>query len=107
MKHGPIALIDESMPVVIVANRSDTYSKVLANAAEVRARKGIVIAVADEGDEEVQSVAHEVIHVPPAPDPLSAIVATVPLQIFAYHIATLKGTDVDMPRNLAKSVTVE
>jgi glucosamine--fructose-6-phosphate aminotransferase (isomerizing) len=107
MKHGPIALIDESMPVVIVANRSDTYSKVLANAAEVRARKGIVIAVADEGDEEIQSVAHEVIYVPPAPDPLSAIVATVPLQIFAYHIATLKGTDVDMPRNLAKSVTVE
>jgi len=107
MKHGPIALIDEDMPVVIVANRSDTYSKVLANAAEVRARQGVVIAIADEGDEEIYSVADEVIYVPHAPDPLCAIVSSIPLQIFAYHIATLKGTDVDMPRNLAKSVTVE
>jgi glucosamine--fructose-6-phosphate aminotransferase (isomerizing) len=107
MKHGPIALIDENMPVVIVANRSDTYSKVLANAAEVRARQGIVIAIADQGDDEIRSVADEVIYVPRAPDPLCAIVSSIPLQIFAYHIATLKGTDVDMPRNLAKSVTVE
>ncbi len=107
MKHGPIALIDESMPVVIVANGSSTYPKMLANAAEVRARQGIVIAIADEGDEEIYSVANDVIHVPPIGDPLSAIVSSVPLQIFAYHIATLRGTDVDQPRNLAKCVTVE
>jgi glucosamine--fructose-6-phosphate aminotransferase (isomerizing) len=107
MKHGPIALIDASMPVVIVANRSATYSKVLANAQEVRARQGIVIAVAEEGDSEIRALADEVIYVPPLRDPLSAILTTIPLQIFAYHIATLKGTDVDQPRNLAKSVTVE
>ena len=107
MKHGPIALIDEAMPVVIVANGSATYQKVLANAAEVRARQGIVIAIADEGDREIGAAADEVIYVPKIPDPLSAIVTTVPLQIFAYHVATLKGTDVDQPRNLAKSVTVE
>jgi glucosamine--fructose-6-phosphate aminotransferase (isomerizing) len=107
MKHGPIALIDESMPVVIIANQSRTYAKVLANAAEVRTRGGVVIAIAEEGDTEIGSVANEVICVPAVPDPLSAIVTSVPLQIFAYHIATLKGTDVDQPRNLAKSVTVE
>jgi glucosamine--fructose-6-phosphate aminotransferase (isomerizing) len=107
MKHGPIALIDEQMPVVIVANRSPTYAKLLSNAAEVRARQGIVIAIADEGDEEIAACADEVIYVPAVPDPLSAIISTIPLQIFAYHIATLKGTDVDQPRNLAKSVTVE
>ena len=107
MKHGPIALIDEQMPVVVIANRSSTYAKLLANAAEVQARQGTVIAIADEGDEEIQAHADEVIYVPRLPDPLSAIVSTLPLQIFAYHIATLKGTDVDQPRNLAKSVTVE
>ncbi len=107
MKHGPIALIDENMPVVVVANRSNTYSKVLANAAEVRARQGVVIAIAEQGDEEIDSVANEVIRVPAISDPLSSIVMSIPLQIFAYHIATLKGTDVDQPRNLAKSVTVE
>jgi glucosamine--fructose-6-phosphate aminotransferase (isomerizing) len=107
MKHGPIALVDENMPVVIVANRSATYSKVLANAAEVRARQGIVIAIAEEGDQEIEGMADEIIRVPPTPDPLSSIVMSIPLQIFAYHIATLKGTDVDQPRNLAKAVTVE
>jgi glucosamine--fructose-6-phosphate aminotransferase (isomerizing) len=107
MKHGPIALIDENMPVVIVANRSDTYSKLVANAEEVRARQGIVIAVADEGDPDVNAWADEVIPVPAIGEPLNAILATLPLQMFAYHIATLKGTDVDQPRNLAKSVTVE
>jgi glucosamine--fructose-6-phosphate aminotransferase (isomerizing) len=95
------------MPVVIIANQSRTYAKVLANAAEVRTRGGVVIAIAEEGDTEIGSVANEVICVPAVPDPLSAIVTSVPLQIFAYHIATLKGTDVDQPRNLAKSVTVE
>ncbi len=107
MKHGPIALIDEHMPVVIVANRSTAYSKVLSNAAEVRARQGIVIAIAEEGDDEIENVADEIMRVPAAPDPLSSIVMSIPLQIFAYHIATLKGTDVDQPRNLAKAVTVE
>ncbi|MFQ5699426.1 MAG: glutamine--fructose-6-phosphate transaminase (isomerizing) [Myxococcota bacterium] len=107
MKHGPIALIDEGMPVVVIANRSATYRKVLSNAAEVRARQGTVIAIADEGDSEIGALVDEVIAVPPTPDPLSAIVSTVPLQIFAYQVATLKGTDVDQPRNLAKSVTVE
>ncbi len=107
MKHGPIALIDAAMPVVIVATRSATYSKVLANAQEVRARQGTVIAIAEEGDQEIRAHADEVIYVPAIGDPLSAILAVIPLQIFAYHVATLKGTDVDQPRNLAKSVTVE
>jgi glucosamine--fructose-6-phosphate aminotransferase (isomerizing) len=107
MKHGPIALIDDNMPVVIVATHSDVYSKVLANAAEVRARQAMVIAIADEGDEEIRAYADDVIYVPALPEPLSAIAASIPLQMFAYHIAMLKGTDVDQPRNLAKSVTVE
>ena len=107
MKHGPIALIDDNFPVVVVANQPDTHAKILANAAEVRTRGGIVIAVARVGDAETLSVADEVIAVPPAPDPLSAVIGTVPLQILAYQVATLKGTDVDQPRNLAKSVTVE
>ncbi len=107
MKHGPIALIDEQMPVLLVATSSETYGKVLANAAEVRARGGIVIVVADEGNEEIRNQADDILYVPPAPEPLSAVVASIPLQIFAYQIATLKGTDVDQPRNLAKSVTVE
>ena len=107
LKHGPIALIDEAMPVVVVANQAATYAKLVSNAQEVRARGGIVIAVVEQGDEHVREFADEVIEVPSAPDPLSAVVATVPLQILAYHMATLKGTDVDQPRNLAKSVTVE
>jgi glucosamine--fructose-6-phosphate aminotransferase (isomerizing) len=107
MKHGPIALIDDNFPVVVVANQPDTRSKILANAAEVQARGGTVIAVADAGDSEVASAVEEVIAVPPAPDPLSAVIATIPLQMLAYHMASLKGTDVDQPRNLAKSVTVE
>ncbi len=107
MKHGPIALIDDNFPVVVVANQPDTHAKILANAAEVRTRGGIVIAVARVGDTETLSAADEVIAVPPAPDPLSAVIGTVPLQILAYQVATLKGTDVDQPRNLAKSVTVE
>jgi glucosamine--fructose-6-phosphate aminotransferase (isomerizing) len=107
MKHGPIALVDEGFPVVVVANQRATHSKILANAAEVRARGATVIAVAEAGDEEVLSIADEVIGIPPVPDPISGLLATVPLQMLAYHVATLKGTDVDQPRNLAKSVTVE
>ncbi len=107
MKHGPIALIEDGVPVVVVANQRATRAKLLSNAEEARARGALVIAVAEEGDEEVRDFADDVLWVPEIEDPLSAVVAMVPLQIFAYHIATLKGTDVDQPRNLAKSVTVE
>jgi glucosamine--fructose-6-phosphate aminotransferase (isomerizing) len=107
LKHGPIALVDEGMPIVVVANQQATYPKVASNAEEVRARGGIVIAVVEEGDLRAPEFADEIMEVPRAPEPLSAVLATVPLQILAYHIATLKCTDVDQPRNLAKSVTVE
>ncbi|MDX1649375.1 MAG: glutamine--fructose-6-phosphate transaminase (isomerizing) [Myxococcota bacterium] len=107
MKHGPIALIDENMPVVVIANRSPVYDKVVSNLEEVRARDGQVIALASEGDEEIVSKADAVIHVPELGEHLTALLAVVPLQLLAYHVATLKGTDVDQPRNLAKSVTVE
>ena len=107
MKHGPIALIDEHMPVVVIANRSPVYDKMLSNLEQVRARDGRVIAVVSAGDREVAARANDVIEIPDLGEYLSAIVAVVPLQLLAYHVATLKGTDVDQPRNLAKSVTVE
>jgi glucosamine--fructose-6-phosphate aminotransferase (isomerizing) len=108
MKHGPIALIAEGVPVVIVANQASTYQKVISNAEEVRARGGEVIAIVDEANREAERFADDVIRVPVAEsEPLGAVLATIPLQILAYHVATLKGTDVDQPRNLAKSVTVE
>jgi len=107
MKHGPIALIDEHMPVVVIANRSPVYDKVLSNLEQVRSREGTVIAVASEGDTEIAEKANEVIYVPDLGEHLTSILVTVPLQLLAYHVAVLKGTDVDQPRNLAKSVTVE
>jgi glucosamine--fructose-6-phosphate aminotransferase (isomerizing) len=107
MKHGPIALIDEKMPVVIIANRSPVYDKVVSNLEQVRARDGMVIAIATEGDEAIAEKANDVIYVPDLGEYLTAVLATVPLQLLAYHVAMLKGTDVDQPRNLAKSVTVE
>ncbi len=107
MKHGPIALIDEQMPVVVIANRSSVYEKVVSNLEQVRTREGQVIAVATEGDEEIAEKASDVIWIPDLGDYLTAILATVPLQLLAYHVAVAKGTDVDQPRNLAKSVTVE
>jgi glucosamine--fructose-6-phosphate aminotransferase (isomerizing) len=107
MKHGPIALIDQDMPVVVIANRSPVYDKVVSNLEEVRAREGKVIAIASEGDEAIARSADEVIWVPDLGEFLTAILVTVPLQLLAYHVAVLKGTDVDQPRNLAKSVTVE
>ncbi len=107
MKHGPIALIDAEMPVVLIANRSPVYDKVVSNLEEVRARDGQVIAVATEGDEEIREKADEVIPIPDLGPYLTAILAVVPLQLLAYHVALHKGTDVDQPRNLAKSVTVE
>jgi glucosamine--fructose-6-phosphate aminotransferase (isomerizing) len=107
MKHGPIALIDENMPVVVIAEKGPVYDKVISNLEVVRARDGQVIAVATEGDREIVEKANEVIFIPDLGDYLSALLAVVPLQLLAYHVAMLKGTDVDQPRNLAKSVTVE
>jgi glutamine---fructose-6-phosphate transaminase (isomerizing) len=110
MKHGPIALIDEEMPVVAVVTKNRTYEKVLGNIKEVKARNGIVIAVANTGDEEVIKEEYEIddiIYIPETDPLITPIVLVVPLQLLAYHVADLKGTDVDQPRNLAKSVTVE
>ncbi len=107
MKHGPIALIDEGMPVVIVANQPSVYQKVISNAEEVRARGGSVIAVVEQGNRDASSHADDVIEVPAAPEAHGSVLATIPLQMLAYHVGTMKGTDVDQPRNLAKSVTVE
>ncbi len=107
MKHGPIALIDENMPVLFLATRDSVYEKVLGNMEEVKARGGMVIAVADHDDEELQEKANHLIRIPTTDPLLTPILATVPLQLLAYHVAVLKGTDVDQPRNLAKSVTVE
>ena len=114
MKHGPNALIDENLPVVIIATRDPNdsgsvvrYEKTLSNLKEVKARSGIVIALATEGDEEIKEAADHVIFIPPAPEELLPILEVVPLQLLAYHIAVRRGCDVDRPRNLAKSVTVE
>ncbi len=107
MKHGPIALIDESMPVVALMPRDATYDRMLANIEEVRARDGLVIAVANEGDEAIAEKAAHVITVPAAAELVTPLILTIPLQLFAYHIAVRRGCDVDQPRNLAKSVTVE
>jgi len=114
MKHGPNALIDENLPVVVIATRdvNDSesmlrYEKTISNLKEVKARSGVVIALATEGDEEIKESADHVVYIPPAPDELSPILEIVPLQLLAYHIAVRRGCDVDQPRNLAKSVTVE
>ena len=114
MKHGPNALIDEDLPVVIIATRDvnnpasmTRYEKTVSNLQEVKARSGRVIGLATEGDEEMQANADHVLYVPAAPEELSAILEIVPLQLLAYHIAVRRGCDVDQPRNLAKSVTVE
>jgi glucosamine--fructose-6-phosphate aminotransferase (isomerizing) len=107
MKHGPIALIDENMPVVFIAPRDHVYQKVLANMQEVRARGGRMIAITTEGNGEVGNLVDHQLRVPRTPPLLSSIVTSVPLQLLAYHIAVLRGCDVDKPRNLAKSVTVE
>jgi glucosamine--fructose-6-phosphate aminotransferase (isomerizing) len=107
MKHGPIALIDQNMPVVVIANRSPVYDKMISNLEQVRARDGRVIAIASEGDEAIADKADAVIRIPELGEHLTALLATIPVQLLAYHVATLKGTDVDQPRNLAKSVTVE
>ena len=107
MKHGPIALIDEKLPVVVLAPKGASYPKVLSNMEEVKARGGRVIAVVNEGDIDAGSRADDVMEVPALSEQLAPVLLSVPLQLLAYHIAVLKGTDVDQPRNLAKSVTVE
>jgi len=107
MKHGPIALIDENMPVVFVCTQDSAYEKVLSNMEEVRARKGKIIAVASEGDTHVAKKADHVLFVPHTLGPLMPLLSVIPLQLLAYYIAVERGCDVDQPRNLAKSVTVE
>ncbi len=107
MKHGPIALIDEHMPVVVVATRESSYEKIVSNIQEVKARKGKIIAVVTEGDEVISQMADYVLEVPETIPVFAPVLAVVPLQLLSYHIAVLRGCDVDQPRNLAKSVTVE
>jgi len=107
LKHGPIALIDEDMPVLVIANQGPLYDKVVSNLEQVRARDGQVIALATAGDDEIATKANDVIYVADLGEYLTPALAVVPLQLLAYHVATRKGTDVDQPRNLAKSVTVE
>jgi len=107
MKHGPIALIDENMPVVFICPRDSAYEKVMSNMSEVRARSGRIIAIATEGDHEIHSRADHVIEIPSTLPMLQPLLSVVPLQLLAYHVAVLRGCDVDQPRNLAKSVTVE
>ncbi len=107
MKHGPIALIDENMPIVVIATKKGHYDKVVSNIQEIKARKGKIIAVVTEGDEQVRDLADHVIEVPETMEALTPLLTTIPLQLLSYHIAVLLGKNVDQPRNLAKSVTVE
>jgi glucosamine--fructose-6-phosphate aminotransferase (isomerizing) len=107
MKHGPIALIDSDMPVVVIATHNAMYEKVLSNIQEIKARQGRVIALVSKGDDTISKIADEVIELPDVLECLEPLVATIPLQLLAYHVAVCKGKDVDQPRNLAKSVTVE
>ena len=107
MKHGPIALIDENMPVVAIATRKGSYQKVVSNIQEVKARNGIIIAIVTEGDETVKEMADYVIEIPETEEFLDPLVSVIPLQLLSYHIAVMRGCNVDQPRNLAKSVTVE
>lgn len=107
MKHGPIALIDEQMPVIFIATKNSSYEKVISNIQEVKARKGIVIAIVTKGDRKVKDMVDYVIEIPDANETFLPLLATIPLQLLSYHIAVMRGCNVDQPRNLAKSVTVE
>ena len=107
MKHGPIALIDENMPIVVIATKKGHYEKVVSNIQEVKARNGIVIAIVTYGDTTVKEIADYVIEIPEVVEPLTPILANIPLQLLSYYIAVMRGCNVDQPRNLAKSVTVE
>ena len=107
MKHGPIALIDENMPVVVIATNKSAYEKIVSNIQEVKARKGIVIAIVTKGDKEISKIADYTIEIPDTEEPLTPLLSVIPLQLLSYHIALVRGCNVDQPRNLAKSVTVE
>ncbi len=107
MKHGPIALIDDQMPVVVIATNRSAYDKIVSNIQEVKARKGVVIAVVTEGDEVISKIADYTIEIPDTEEPLTPLLSVIPLQLLSYHIAVMRGCNVDQPRNLAKSVTVE
>ena len=107
MKHGPIALIDENMPIVVIATKKGHYEKVVSNIQEIKSRKGKIIGIVTEGDTDVRELADHVIEVPETLESLSPLLTTIPLQLLSYHIAVLLGKNVDQPRNLAKSVTVE
>ena len=107
MKHGPIALIDENMPVFVIATNRSAYEKIVSNIQEVKARKGVVVAVVTEGDEAIKKLADYTIEIPGTEEPFTPLLSVIPLQLLAYHIAVLRGCNVDQPRNLAKSVTVE
>ncbi len=107
MKHGPIALIDEQMPVVFLCNNQSAYEKIVSNVQEVKARKGRVISIVEAGDKEVKKLSEYSIEIPSTEEPFSALLSSIPLQLLAYHIAVMRGCNVDQPRNLAKSVTVE
>jgi glutamine---fructose-6-phosphate transaminase (isomerizing) len=107
MKHGPIALIDEEMPVFVIATKGDSYEKVVSNIQEVKARKGKLIAIVTAGDKQVKELADHIIEIPPTDPCLVPLISVVPLQLLSYHIAVMRGCNVDQPRNLAKSVTVE
>ena len=107
MKHGPIALIDENMPVVVVATKDPSYEKIVSNIQEVKARSGLVIAVVTEGDKIIHDMADHVFEIPEIDTVFTPILSVIPLQLYSYHIAVMRGCNVDQPRNLAKSVTVE
>ncbi|RMD68466.1 MAG: glutamine--fructose-6-phosphate transaminase (isomerizing), partial [Bacteroidetes bacterium] len=107
MKHGPIALIDENMPVIVIATNQNHHDKIVSNVQEVKARKGQVVAVVREGDDVISRIADHTIEIPAVADPLAPLLSVIPLQLLAYHIAVMRGCNVDQPRNLAKSVTVE
>jgi glucosamine--fructose-6-phosphate aminotransferase (isomerizing) len=107
MKHGPIALIDDSVPVVVIVPRDEVHDKSMSNLQEAKARGGVILAIATEGDQDAHTLSGEVVEVPPSDSVLTPLLTVLPLQLYAYYVADLKGTDVDQPRNLAKVVTVE
>jgi glucosamine--fructose-6-phosphate aminotransferase (isomerizing) len=107
MKHGPIALIDKDMPVIVIATNKGHYEKVVSNIQEIKSRNGQIIAVVTEGDVTVKEIADHVIEIPETEEALSPLLTTIPLQLLSYYIAVMRGCNVDQPRNLAKSVTVE
>ena len=107
MKHGPIALIDENMPIVVIATNRGHYEKVVSNIQEIKSREGKIIAIVTEGDEQVKAIADHVIEIPDTEEAFTPLLTTIPLQLLSYHIAVMLNKNVDQPRNLAKSVTVE